>query len=167
MYQRQVVHHEEPTALNSSSPFIFTVTSGTLLFTLFSFQQIECSPTFNGVPIATSFLCQQAYPIFNSEFPGLELSPVFVSEHKDFSYEEGGWLSPLFPSWAEARLPVYPVLPPEEEAKLGMAGLKKRPVGYVYIKGDCKYGCAMVSLSSIRLEKINGDVVWEWHRESK
>lgn len=40
-------------------------------------QHFECSPTFNGVPVAATILLYQAQSIFGKEFPGLEIAAVF------------------------------------------------------------------------------------------
>jgi hypothetical protein len=51
---------------------------------------LKCTPTFNGVPVAAPFIMNKAYPIFDKAFPGLEMSGVFVNDHKEFSFEETG-----------------------------------------------------------------------------
>lgn len=48
---------------------------------------LECSPTFNGIPVAATFLLYQAQSIFSNEFPGLEISAVFeVRPQKKYGY---------------------------------------------------------------------------------
>ncbi|TPX32518.1 hypothetical protein SmJEL517_g04346 [Synchytrium microbalum] len=124
---------------------------------------IECSPSFNGVPVAATFLMRQAEPIFNKHFPGLELSPVFVMDGINFGYTEQSILG--WASTATVEVPVYERLSQTEEVRLGTSGLRKGAVGKAYITGGCSYGCAKVVMSEIKVVKMNGEVVWHWTRK--
>lgn len=167
--------------------------------------KVECSPYFNGCPVAASLLMRQASTIFDKEFPGLEMSAVFLSpeliayqakverQRKEernmvgavpanipgediernsrtreitlslFAYDEHGlfkWLN--WPSAASCSVPVMPRFSEQEEQELGRNGVYKSPVGRLHISGKCKYGCAQVFIDKLRLEKLNGELVWEW-----
>ncbi|TPX44447.1 hypothetical protein SeMB42_g03197 [Synchytrium endobioticum] len=122
---------------------------------------LECSPTFNGVPVAATFLMRQAEPVFNKQFPGLEISSVYVVDGQHFAYSESS-LFGLFASSATVRVPIYERLPREEEMRLASAGLRKHPVGEAIISGSCSYGCAKVVITDIKVVKMNGDEVWTW-----
>ncbi|KAJ3271681.1 hypothetical protein HDV01_006460 [Terramyces sp. JEL0728] len=104
-------------------------------------KPLEASPTFNGIPLAATFLINQCIPAFNKEFPGLEVAGSFSlgSDHNE--YQESGGLG-IYPTKARVLLPVYEKLKPQEEAQLGIAGIKKPPVGFLVLKGKCKVGCA-------------------------
>ena len=38
---------------------------------------------------------------------------------------------------------------------------RKSSVGRLELTGECEYGCAKVRMKSLRVLKINGDLVWE------
>ncbi|KAI8620535.1 hypothetical protein BC830DRAFT_1098725 [Chytriomyces sp. MP71] len=146
------------------------------------------SPAFQGTPVAATLLMHQAVKIFDKQFDGLlEMSPVFVlpedmpspesyskgtsgdteteddptAVHKQFSYTESGG---LLGSWASActvKVPVFEKLDEQEEARLGNAGIRKRPVGSLIMEGKCTYGCAAVQLMHMQVQKLDGSVVWE------
>ncbi|KAJ3055328.1 hypothetical protein HK097_010828 [Rhizophlyctis rosea] len=125
----------------------------------------ECSPKFNGVPVAATFLMHQALSRFEAQFPGLEMSAVFdTSRPEEYSYHEEGLLASILPSVAVAVVPVFEKLTEAEEAKLGGAGIRKKPVGKIEIRGSCSVGCAAVELKEMKVMKPNGDVVWEWKK---
>ncbi|KAJ3036165.1 hypothetical protein HDV00_003021 [Rhizophlyctis rosea] len=110
----------------------------------------------------------QTLPYFEKQFPGLELSAVYDSNRpEEYSYEEEGLLAALFPQAAVAVVPVFEKLSQEEEMKLGSSGIRKKPVGKVWMRGACSYGCATVELVEFRVLKLNGDVVWEWKKDKK
>ncbi|TPX69351.1 hypothetical protein SpCBS45565_g02496 [Spizellomyces sp. 'palustris'] len=129
-------------------------------------RSLECSPTFNGVPVAATFLMHQALPRFEKKFPGLEISAVYdANRPEEFKYEETGLFSSLMPSQAIVEVPVFEKLSETEEAKLGVSGIRKKPVGRVQLKGTCSIGCAKVELTEMRVLKNNGQVVWEWKKK--
>ncbi|KAJ3229786.1 hypothetical protein HDU78_008826, partial [Chytriomyces hyalinus] len=146
------------------------------------------SPAFQGTPVAATLLMHQAVKLFDKQFDGLlEMSPVFVlpedmpapesyskgasgdydeeddptAVHKQFSYSESG---AFFGGWASecaVKVPVFEKLDDQEEARLGNAGIRKRPVGSLIMKGKCSYGCAVVQLMYMQVQKLDGSVVWE------
>ncbi|KAJ3181037.1 hypothetical protein HDU85_003739 [Gaertneriomyces sp. JEL0708] len=129
-------------------------------------KPVECSPTFNGVPVAATFLIHQATPKLDAKFPGLEISPIFdINQPQDYKYEEESTFLSIMPSYALVEVPMYEKLSSLEEAKLGVSGLKKNPVGKAVLKGSCSLGCAKVTLVEIKLLKLNGDLVWEWKKK--
>ncbi|TPX74716.1 hypothetical protein CcCBS67573_g04027 [Chytriomyces confervae] len=150
------------------------------------------SPAFQGTPVAATLLMHQAVKLFEKQFDGLlEMSPVFVlpedmpapesyskgasgdydeeddptAVHKQFSYSESGG---FFGGWASecaVKVPVFEKLDDQEEARLGNAGIRKRPVGSLIMKGKCSYGCAVVQLMYMQVQKLDGSVVWEQDEE--
>ncbi|KAJ3291527.1 hypothetical protein HK104_005990 [Borealophlyctis nickersoniae] len=107
----------------------------------------------------------QALIYLEKQFPGLELSPVYDANRPDeYSYQEEGLFSRFFPTAAVAEVPLFEKLREEEEARLGAAGIRKKPVAKAVLKGSCKVGCAAVELTEIKVLKLNGDVVWEWKK---
>ncbi|RKO99411.1 hypothetical protein CXG81DRAFT_7177, partial [Caulochytrium protostelioides] len=118
---------------------------------------IEASPTFNGVPVAASFLMFQALPPLDERFPGLQLAPVFDPKDPEFAFEELGWLAPFYPSSAKVTAPMYEKLSEAEESKLGGSNIKKQSVGKMVAYGTCKMGCASVQLLRVQIFKLNGD----------
>ncbi|KAJ3109912.1 hypothetical protein HDU96_007055 [Phlyctochytrium bullatum] len=103
----------------------------------------------------------QAIPHFERQFPGLEMSAIFATNHPDFDYEEKGLLSTLWPTRAVVTVPIFERLPEEEEAKLGGAGIRKNPVGRIVLEGSCQYGCATVKLASIKVFTMENELKWE------
>ncbi|KAJ3095809.1 hypothetical protein HK100_005727 [Physocladia obscura] len=84
-----------------------------------------------------------------------------ASVENEFGYQESGG---FFGSWAtavEVKVPVFEKLPEEEESRLGSAGIRKKPVGSLIMKGKCTYGCAVVKLMNLQVRKLDGDLVWE------
>ncbi|KAI8909393.1 hypothetical protein DFJ77DRAFT_433484 [Powellomyces hirtus] len=160
-----------PTVASSSGPSTFTKFALSLPIPLLLwFHQlqtpIECSPTFQGVPVAATFLMHQALPRFDKKFPGLELSAVFdMARPEEYVYKEEGLFASVMPSTAIVEVPIFEKLSQVEEAKLGGAGIRKKPVGKVQLKGACSLGCAKVELTEMRVLKNNGDVVWEWKKK--
>lgn len=131
-------------------------------------KPLEASPTFNGIPLAATFLINQCIPIFNKKFPGLEVAGSFSLGTDHNEYKETGGLG-IYPTSARVLLPVYEKLKPQEEAQLGVAGIKKPPVGFLILKGKCKVGCAQVTLVEIELVAADKSlapdysrVVWSW-----
>ncbi|KAJ3202127.1 hypothetical protein HDU67_000786 [Dinochytrium kinnereticum] len=127
----------------------------------FAVTPLECSPTYHGVPVAATFLMHQALPVFDKTFPGLEMSPVFVMGHPEYSYAETGLLSSVWATGATMELPIFERLSEEEEAKLGSSGIRKKPVGRLLLVGECEYGCAAVRLREMKVFKANGELLWE------
>ena len=127
---------------------------------------LSCSPTFSGVPVAATFLMHQAYDLFESAFPGLEMSSIFNVDHADFNYVEhaDGLLAFFGPSAASVTVPVFERLSQVEEERLGTAGIRKTPVGSLIITGRCQLGCAKVTLEEMTLMKSNGDIVWTYEK---
>ncbi|KAJ3386515.1 hypothetical protein HDU92_002425 [Lobulomyces angularis] len=119
---------------------------------------------FNGVPVSAPFLMNQASKIFDKEYPGLEISPVFVINEPNFLYEELGVFKYYFPSGCIVKVPVYEKLTQVEEERLGTNGIKKKPVGILVLLGDCEVGCAKVTLKEIRLENFKEQVIWRWNK---
>ncbi|KAJ1566468.1 hypothetical protein HK096_001349, partial [Nowakowskiella sp. JEL0078] len=137
-------------------------------------SELDCSPTFNGVPVAATFLMHQAMPLFDTQFPGLEISPVFVKpsitsrnqksttwltdnetsedieSHFEYSEDGGAVTAALYPTSCETVVPVFERLAQVEEARLGAAGIRKRPVGLLKMRGKCKLGCAAVELVELK-----------------
>ncbi|KAJ3006127.1 hypothetical protein HKX48_000293 [Thoreauomyces humboldtii] len=152
---------------SSSSALLLTLTGTTLLLLLLSpttTRPLDCSPTFQGVPVAATFLMHQALPRFDRKFPGLEISAVFdMARPLEFVYEESGGF--VMASEATVEVPVFERLDEVEEAKLGGAGIRKKAVGRVRIKGTCSLGCAKVEMTEMAVFKVNGDLVWEWKKK--
>ena len=102
------------------TPFAIALPTVSLLSSkaLSTNAQLQCTPTFNGVPVAAPFLMSRANPIFDKAFPGLELSGVFVIDHPEFMFEETGRL--LAPFLIRHRhIEGYPL-------PLGLSGLLSR-----------------------------------------
>ncbi|KAJ3412968.1 hypothetical protein HDV05_008683 [Chytridiales sp. JEL 0842] len=167
---------------SATTPFTFFLTPTLLLLLVLSpatKPPLECSPTYNGVPVAASFLMHQAHPHFEKQFPGLEMSAVFISRdpkfrplkrdgtqderkeeewEREYVYVEKG-LS-FWPTGAHVEVPIFERLSEVEEARLGNAGIRKGSVGRLVLEGECGYGCASVKLKEMRVEKLDGTVVW-------
>jgi hypothetical protein len=142
------------------------VTTGLVL----QHKTIHCSPTFQGVPVAGTFLIHQSIPYFDKKFPGLEIAGAFVPDEIGHSYKESKVLG-LYATACTVTIPVYQKLSKQEEERLGKAMLKKIPVGHLVLEGDCKVGCAAATLTTIKLYKLDADqnpdlesLVWEWNR---
>ncbi|KAJ3293562.1 hypothetical protein HDU76_007029 [Blyttiomyces sp. JEL0837] len=138
----------------------------------------------------------QALPYFDAQFPGLEMSAVFVMDPtsnahakakikskegttsggdqqveteieidkvtgQHYVYIENGLVPSVWPTSVHIEVPIFERLSATEEAKLGAAGIRKSAVGKLVLEGKCKYGCAMVELGYMRVEKVDGEVVWE------
>ena len=150
---------------NSILPTIFTLGVGHQLFN----AKIHQSPTFQGIPVAGTLLLDQANSIFKDNFPGLELSGVFNPGQTGHSYSESGTILSWYPQSCQVEIPVYQVLSKKEEETLGKALVKKPIVGILRLEGDCKVGCAKVTLKKLTLFKVNlskepdySAVVWTW-----
>lgn len=91
-----------------------------------------------GIPVACMFLPFQAQAVFNSEFPGLEISPVYLDDTKGFTCEEFGGLLGFYPTSTVVSIPVYERKSAIEEARMGTNGIRKVAVGSLRISGDCK-----------------------------
>jgi hypothetical protein len=135
-------------------------------------RKLECSPTFQGVPVAGTFLIHQSIPYFDKKFPGLEIAGAFVPGETLHSYVEQKVMG-LYATSCKVTIPVYEKLSKQEEERLGKAMLKKPAVGLLVLEGDCKVGCATVQLTSIRLYKLDQDKnpvmehpIWEWNTRS-
>lgn len=77
-------------------------------------------------------------------------------------------MSSLWPSSVEITVPVYERLNDVEEARLGNAGIKKGVVGWLLLRGECRWGCAKVWLTGMKLMRgkiSDGEIVWEWKKE--
>jgi hypothetical protein len=103
----------------------------------------------------------QALKHFDKQFPGLEMSAVFVvgTNDPDYVYYEKGLSA--WPTSAYVELPIFEKLSDAEEARLGNAGIRKKPVGKLVLEGNCSYGCASVKLTYMKVVKLDGKVVWE------
>ncbi|KAJ3021445.1 UNVERIFIED_CONTAM: hypothetical protein HDU68_009620 [Siphonaria sp. JEL0065] len=143
------------------------------------------SPIFQGTPVAATLLMHQAVKIFDPQFNDLlEMSPVFVLPEnvpdrgaysngnapddsdesdmvKEFGYNETGGFLGSWASGVEVKVPVFEKLTQTEESRLGNAGIRKKPVGALVMKGKCSYGCAVVQLMHLQVLKLDGTVVWE------
>ncbi|KAI9366061.1 hypothetical protein DFJ73DRAFT_806936 [Zopfochytrium polystomum] len=178
---------------------------------------LDCSPMYNGVPVATTFLMTQALPHFAGKFPGLEMSAFFAwdppkifrkdqetesppspapsgagagapapapapvdgqQEEKrtrvvsdvfslapdfanEYAYAESGLVASVWPTAARTEVPVFERLSAVEEANLGQAGIRKKPVGKLVMIGSCTYGCAQVKLRVLQVYSLKGDLIWE------
>ncbi|KAH9247263.1 60S ribosomal protein L11 [Batrachochytrium salamandrivorans] len=102
-----------------------------LTLTLFTpdSHQIECSPLFQGVPVAATFLIHQAIPVVTEALPGLEVSAVFSPELGGHMYEETGGILGVYRTGAVVELPMFERTTPEEAQRLGVAGIFKEAVG--------------------------------------
>ena len=136
-------------------------------------QKLNCSPMFQGVPVAATFIMNQAIPIFNTKFPGLEVSAVFAPGMPGHVYEEQGGIGSLYPTRCVAEVPVYEKLHEEEEKRLGSAGIRKKPVGILVSRGECKYGCASVVLCELEVLKYTDEgeldrlnPIWVWKKKN-
>ncbi|KAH6573747.1 hypothetical protein BASA50_005133 [Batrachochytrium salamandrivorans] len=132
-------------------------------------HQIECSPLFQGVPVAATFLIHQAIPVVTEALPGLEVSAVFSPELGGHMYEETGGILGVYRTGAVVELPMFERTTPEEAQRLGVAGIFKEAVGVLRATGECKYGCATVRLLTLTLYALNEDgqldrenPVWTW-----
>ncbi|KAJ3103020.1 hypothetical protein HDU97_010458 [Phlyctochytrium planicorne] len=110
---------------------------------------------------AATFLMNQAIGVFEKQFPGLEMSPIFIHGHPEFVYKETGMLPSLWPTGAIVEVPIFEKLSDAEEARLGGAGIRKRPVGKLVLMGECQYGCAAVKLLEMKVYKADGTLFWE------
>ncbi len=126
------------------------------------FPSIYGAPTFNGIPTPTTLLISQSLSLFSSQFPDLEISPIYLSDHPDYTYSESGF---FFPSSCTVIVPLFQKLDMEEEKKLGANGIRKEKVGFLEMKGRCETGCAKVTLTDLKVKKLDGSVVWEWTSE--
>ncbi|KAJ3157277.1 hypothetical protein HDU89_002689 [Geranomyces variabilis] len=167
---RAATHHASaaiPAPPNGNAAMILAIPAPFLLWLATTTRRpVECSPTFQGVPVAATFLMHQALPRFHRKFPGLELSPVFdMARPEEFGYREEGLFASVMPSTAVVEVPIFEKLSEMEEAKLGGAGIRKSPVGKAVLKGKCSLGCAKVDLVEITVFKMNGDIVWEWKKK--
>jgi hypothetical protein len=91
------------------------------------------------------------------------MSAIFVSDspdHPEYVYREGGVLKSIWPTSVEVEIPIFERLTDAEEARLGNAGIRKKPVGKLVMHGECQYGCAMVTLKDLKVLKTNGEEVW-------
>lgn len=139
---------------------------GIVLGSILSMQRTtECSPKFNGGPMAATLLMRQAAPVFGAQFPGLEMAPIYVVGHPDFAYGETGFLNLVYPSGNYCEVPLFQKLSDREEADLGQAGVRKKPIGRVVMRGECRYGCAQVLLVEVEVLRGDGEVVWKWSLE--
>ncbi|KAI9342615.1 hypothetical protein BDR26DRAFT_859256 [Obelidium mucronatum] len=148
------------------------------------------SPLFQGTPVAATLLMHQAGKLFDRQFQDLlEMSPVFVLPEnlpdrgaysngnadlgpeeeevegkkmmQEFAYEETGGFLGTWASGVEVKVPVFEKLSQTEESRLGNAGIRKKPVGALIMKGKCSYGCAVVQLMHMQVVKLDGSTVWE------
>eukprot|EP00842_Homolaphlyctis_polyrhiza_P000540 jgi/Hompol1/1487/HPOL_005612-RA len=140
-----------------------------LVLLLLSIRSADCSPSFQGIPVAATFLMAQAIAPFESVFPGLQISPVFAPGIGGHVYEESGGIMGVYPTLAVVELPVFERLSQKEEERLGIAGIRKSAVGVLRMTGDCKYGCASVKLATMTLYALLEDgsldrqnPVWTW-----
>ncbi|KAI9105000.1 hypothetical protein DFS34DRAFT_576053 [Phlyctochytrium arcticum] len=141
---------------------IFPISLATL-----SYKQLECSPTYHGSPVAATFLMHQAFLRLEKKFPGLEISAVFDMTRPDqYTFKETGLFASVMPSGCEVEVPLFEKLSQTEEARMGAAGIKKTPVGKVWMRGECSLGCAKVDLLELIVKKNNGEVVWHWKKSS-
>ena len=160
---------------SASSRFLATIPAALTLAVgqyLFS-NRIQQSPTYQGIPVAGTLLLDQAHPIFKKQFPGLELSGVFLPGKQGHLYSESGTILGWYPQQCSAEIPVYQVLSRKEEETLGKALVKKPVVGVLRMDGDCQIGCAKVTLRKLTLFKVNAEknpdydaVVWEWSKRA-
>jgi hypothetical protein len=132
-------------------------------------KRLDCSPTFEGIPTAATLLIFQSISLFEAKFKDkLLISPVFKPGSLNHIYTEKGI---IIPSRCSVELPVYEKLPEEEEKRLGKLLIEKQIVGHLVIRGDCKLGCASVTMTSIQLFKVDkdskpyGTPIWEYRRE--
>ena len=155
------------TFMKSVIPTAFTLGIGHCLFS----QTLYQSPTFQGIPVAGTLIIDQAHSIFKKQFPGLELSGVFSPGQLGHSYLESGSIMGWYPQACTVEIPVYQVLTRKEEETLGKALVKKPIVGILRMEGDCKVGCAKVTLKQMTLYKVNAakepdynEIVWTWSK---
>jgi hypothetical protein len=83
----------------------------------------------NGVRVGLVQLLSQTQDVFEREFPGLETGVALVPGKPLNEYTEH-WFST-----ARLQVPVYEKLVEEEEKRLGMNGIEKKPVGYLLVQG--------------------------------
>lgn len=123
------------------------------------FMTLDASPTFQGVPVASTLLIHQAQAIFASEYPGLEMSVVFRPGTSGHKWAE----SPMFyPTSHTVTIPIYEKLAQVEEDALGVNGIAKIPVGYLVLLGECSYGCATVQLRKMTLFSSSDELIREF-----
>ena len=153
------------------SAFSISIPILSLFYTSYK-SRLLASPTFGGIPVGATFLMHQGLPIFQKEFPGLEMSAVddsdecFYSEKRSIGNHKDGpldffLLKLIGPKEAIVQIPIYERYSQQEEERLGNAGIKKASVGKLTLKGSCDLGCAKVLLKEMILYKGNGqDIVW-------
>lgn len=88
-----------------------------------------------------------------------------IPDAHHFNFTESGGI--IWSNHCEASIPIYKKLSKHEEMELGTAGLRKKPVGVLVMKGECRYGCAQVVLMEWVVRKLDGEVVWRWTKEEK
>jgi hypothetical protein len=108
---------------------------------------------------------RQASPVFDAQFPGLEMAAIYVPNHPDFVYTETSavpLLQLLYPTGCTVEVPVFQRLSDREEAELGHSGVRKKPIGRVVIRGECRYACSQVLMVEMTVVRGDGTVVWTW-----
>ncbi|KAI8901697.1 hypothetical protein BC833DRAFT_576323 [Globomyces pollinis-pini] len=150
-------------------PTIAGLMVGVAGFGLLNHLKVEAAPTYHGVPIAGTLLIFQGTNVFRNAFPGLEIVGVYSPGQDCHTYKEEGGVFGFYPNSAEAGLMVQEVLPKAEQKRLGAALLKQDPCGFLVLRGQCKFGCASVTLSEMKLYKLDSDLkpdfnqlVWKW-----
>ena len=145
---------------------------GSSTATILTHKKTYCSPTFQGVPVAGTFLIHQSIPYITKKFPGLEVAGAYVPGEIGHSYTETKVLG-LYGIACTVTIPVYEKLCRKEEERLGKAMLKKPAVGHLVLEGECKVGCATATLTAITLYKLDSNKnpvldapIWEWKKDN-
>lgn len=89
------------------------------------------------------------------------MSAVYIDGQDYYRYSEEGL---MWPNACTVTIPVYKKLEQVEDARMGVNGIKKKEVGYLEMRGECKFGCAASTLVSLKLVAIGAEesVIWTW-----